>query len=48
MELPRERELEPLSKPSNSDAPNQVKVVNALPPGQKMHLYRYDGVQIQG
>ena len=35
VELPRERELETLSPPSNADAPKQVKVANILPPGQK-------------
>ena len=30
-----ERELETLSPPSDADAPNEVKVVNVLPPGQK-------------
>ena len=35
VELPRERELETLSPPSDADTPNQVKVENVLPPGQK-------------
>ena len=35
VKLPRDREPETLSPPSNADALNQVKVVNVLPPGQK-------------
>ena len=35
VELPQERELETLSPPSYSDGPNQVKMANILPPGQK-------------
>ena len=35
VELPRERETDTLSPPSDADAPNQVKVENVLPPGQK-------------
>ena len=35
VELPRERELDTLSPPSDDDAPNQVKVANLLSPGQK-------------
>ena len=35
VDLPRERELETLSPPSDADAPNPVKVANILPPGQK-------------
>ena len=35
VELPRERQPETLSPPSNADASNQVKVANVLPPGQK-------------
>ena len=35
VELPRERDLETLSPPSDADAPNQVKVANIMPPGQK-------------
>ena len=35
VELHREREMETLSPPSDADAPNQVKVANILPPGQK-------------
>ena len=48
VELPQERKTETLSPPSDDDASNQVKVTNVLPPGQKMHLYGYDGVRIQG
>ena len=32
VELPRERERETLSPPSDADASNQVKVANVLPP----------------
>ena len=35
VELPQEREQMTLSPHSDADAPNQVKVVNVLPPGQK-------------
>ena len=35
VDLHREREMEALSPPSDTVAPNQVKVVNVLPPSQK-------------
>ena len=35
VELPQEREPETLSPPSDADEPNQVKVANIMPPGQK-------------
>ena len=35
VELPRERDPETISPPSDADAPNQVKVANVLPPSQK-------------
>ena len=35
VELPRQRETETLSPPSDADAPNQVKVANVLPHVQK-------------
>ena len=35
MELFRYREQKTLSPPSDINAPNQVKVANVLPPGQK-------------